>query len=212
MASTQWHEGILGIVASRLAEKYFIPTILIAVRDGFGKGSCRSIRGFDLYPGLCQCRSLLEDFGGHSMAAGLKIKTSDIDSFRESFYDIVSMHITEDNPAPELTVDCELSFDDINENFIDELETLKPFGSENPEPVFLARNIAVSDPNIVGQNHRRMILSQPGSQTQKKLNAIHFNIDPNQPVENMLEFVAFRLKWNHWNFNKSAQLVIEEIG
>jgi len=212
MASPQWHEGVLGIVASRLAEKFFKPTILITVRDGFGKGSCRSIRGFNLYPGLCQCSALLEDFGGHSMAAGIKIKTSNIDSFKESFDNIVSAYIQKENPVPELTIDCELSFDDINEHFIDEIESLKPFGSENPEPVFLAQNIAVSDPKIVGQNHRRMLLSQPGGLTQKKFNAIHFNVDSNQPAEGFLKFVAFRLKWNRWNGNKTAQIIIEEIG
>ena len=211
-ASTQWHEGILGIVASRLAERFFKPTILIAIRDGFGKGSCRSVRGFDLYPGLCRIGDLLEDFGGHSMAAGIKIKTSNIDSFIASFNDVVAETIPNDLPAPELTVDCELSFDDINENFIDEIEALKPFGSENPEPVFLARNIAVSDPNIVGQNHRRMFLSQMSSQTPKKFCAIHFNVDPQQQVDDFLEFVIFRLKWNHWNGKRTAQIVIEEIG
>ncbi len=211
MASTHWHEGILGIVASRLAERFFKPTILITVRDGFGKGSCRSIRGFDLYPGLCQCSALLEDFGGHSMAAGIKIKTSNIDSFKESFHNIVSAHMPKETPVPELTIDCELSFDDINEHFIDEIEALKPFGSENPEPVFLARNIAVSDLKIVGQNHRRMLLGQPGGLTQKKFNAIHFNVDSHQHVEGFLKFVAFRLKWNRWNGNKSAQIIIEEI-
>jgi single-stranded-DNA-specific exonuclease len=212
MASPHWHEGILGIVASRLAERFFKPTILITVRDGFGKGSCRSIRGFDLFPGLCRCSALLEDFGGHSMAAGIKIKTSDIEPFKESFYRIVSAQIQKDQLVPELTIDCELSFDDINEHFIDEIEALKPFGSENPEPVFLARNIAVSDPNIVGQNHRRMLLSQPGGQTQKKLNAIHFNVDSRQHVEGLLKFVVFRLKWNRWNGNKTAQIVIQDIG
>jgi single-stranded-DNA-specific exonuclease len=212
MASSKWHEGILGIVASRLAERFFKPTILITIRDGFGKGSCRSIPGFDLFPGLCQCYGLLEDFGGHSMAAGLKIKTSNIDSFKESFHKIVATHIQKDNLVPELNIDCELSFNDINEHFIDEIDSLKPFGSANPEPVFLARNIAVSDLKTVGQNHRRMLLSQPGSQTQKKLNAIHFNVDSHQPVERFLEFVAFRLKWNRWNGNKTAQIIIEEIG
>lgn len=212
MASPYWHEGILGIVASRLAERFFKPTILISVRDGFGKGSCRSIRGFDLYPGLCRCSSLLEDFGGHSMAAGIKIKTSDIEPFKDFFHHIVSEHMQKDHLVPELTIDCELFFDDINETFIDEIEALKPFGSENPEPVFLARNIAVTDPNIVGQNHRRMLLSQPGGQTQKKINAIHFNIDSHQHMEGFLTFVAFRLKWNRWNGSKTAQIVIEEIG
>jgi single-stranded-DNA-specific exonuclease len=146
------------------------------------------------------------------MAAGIKIKTSDIEPFKESFHHIVSEHIQKDHLVPELTIDCELSFDDINETFIDEIEALKPFGSENPEPVFLARNIAVSDPNIVGQNHRRMLLSQPGGHTQKKLNAIHFNIDSDQHMEGFLTFVAFRLKWNRWNGSKTAQIVIEEIG
>lgn len=212
LASPEWHEGILGIVASRLAERFFKPTILIAVRDGSGKGSCRSINGFDLFPGLCQCSHLLEDFGGHSMAAGIKIKPSDIDAFEESFNTIVSEHLHAAPSFPELTVDCELSFDDIHEHLIDEIETLKPFGPNNPEPVFLARNIEVSDPKIVGQSHRRMLLSQSGSRTPKKLNAIHFNIDPYENIGAFLNFIAFRLKWNRWNGHKSAQIIIEEIG
>jgi single-stranded-DNA-specific exonuclease len=212
MASSNWHEGILGIVASRLSEKFFKPTVLITVRDGFGKGSCRSIRGLNIFPCLCECRELLEDFGGHSMAAGLKIKTSNIDSFIESFHSIVATHQQNINIVPELNIDCELSFNDINEHFINEIDSLKPFGSENPEPVFIARKIAVSDPKIVGQNHRRMLLSQPGGQTQKKLNAIHFNVDSNQHINDFLEFVVFRLKWNRWNGKKTAQIIIEEIG
>jgi single-stranded-DNA-specific exonuclease len=211
LSSPHWHEGILGIVASKLAEKFFKPTVLISVRDGFGKGSCRSIPGFDLFSRLCGCSTLLDDFGGHSMAAGLKIPTANIDIFKEDFEKIVAAYLQKDNLIPEITVDCELSFDDISEHLIDEIESLKPFGCENPEPVFLARNIMVSDPQIVGQNHRRMILSQPGGRTQKKIHAIHFNIDPCRQVEGFLKFAIFRLRWNHWNGNKTAQILIEEI-
>jgi len=211
LSSPDWHEGILGIVASRLAEKFFKPTVLIAVREGFGKGSCRSIPGFDLFPGLCRCSMYLEDFGGHSKAAGLKISEADIDLFKKAFDDAVGEDLQKGRISPQLTVDYELSFDDISELLIDEIESLKPFGCENTEPLFLARNIVVSNPKIVGQNHRRMILSQTGGHTQKKIKAIHFNVDTSMEIEGFLKCVIFRLRWNHWNGKKTAQILIEEI-
>ncbi len=212
MASPSWHEGILGIVASRVTEKYFRPAILIADHNGHGRGSCRSIPGFDLFNCLCRCGSLLDDFGGHSMAAGIKIKTSNIGPFRQSFQKIFEAEIDSQKLAPELTIDCELDFDDISEFLIDELEKLKPFGAQNPEPLFLSRNIKVFEPKIVGESHRRMLLGQIGGKTGKKLNAIHFNVDPETEIDDHLDYVVFKLRWNRWNGSKTAQLLVTDIG
>ncbi len=210
LASPDWHEGVLGIVASRVAERFFSPAVLISEHNGFGKGSCRSVPGFDLFEGLCRCAPLLDDFGGHSMAAGVKIKTSNIDRFRQAFQEIFETEFRSRELVPEIDIDCELSFDDVSEFLIDELERLKPFGAHNPEPVFLARNVKVAAPKIVGETHRRMVLSQPDGQTDKLLNAIHFNIDPQTPPEEYLDYVVFKLQWNRWNGSKNAQLLILE--
>jgi single-stranded-DNA-specific exonuclease len=208
LANPEWHEGVLGIVASRVAERFFAPAVLISEKNGFGKGSCRSIPGFDLFEGLCRCAPFLDDFGGHSMAAGVKLKTSKIDRFRKAFQEIFELEFRTREFVPEIDVDCELVFDDVSEFLIDELERLKPFGAHNPEPVFLARNVKVAAPKIVGENHRRMLLSQPEGQTDKVLNAIHFNIDPETPPEEYLDYVLFKLQWNRWNGSKTAQLLI----
>lgn len=205
-----WHEGVLGIAASRLAEKYCRPVVLISIKNGMGKGSARSIPGFDLCKGFSGCSDELEGFGGHSMAAGLKIKSENIALFQNHFENIVHQTGRAEDFLPKLLIDCELAFNDISRKLIDEIEFLQPFGSSNPEPIFLARDVRVLSSSIVGEKHRRMILSQPFSKKSKTFNAIFFNIDPDRPMAKSFDKLAFRLRWNYWNGEKTAQIVIEE--
>ncbi|RZB29678.1 MAG: single-stranded-DNA-specific exonuclease [Desulfobacteraceae bacterium Eth-SRB1] len=208
----RWHEGVLGIVASRIVNKYFRPVVLIAVKNGIGKGSARSIPGFNIYKGLESCSDHLEAFGGHSMAAGLKIKAEHMDMFRENFENAVKQMTSPANFAQKISIDYELSFDDISDALINELETLKPFGTGNHEPVFMAKNIKVIDSGIVGKNHRRMVLKQSAAGgTGKTINAIHFNVDTGKNLRDNFDQMAFRLRWNHWNGKKTAQIVIEDL-
>jgi len=206
-----WHEGVLGIVASRLAKTYFRPVVLIAIKNGFGKGSARSIPGVDLYQGLLACKGCLENFGGHSMAAGLKIQTEKIDLFRGKFEDAIYRMTRPDDFVEKILIDHELELDGISEKLVDELESLKPFGIGNSEPLFSAGNIKVLTSSIVGKNHRRMVLSQPSDSTGKTINAIQFNIDTRHPLKKDLDQIAFRLRWNRWAGKKTIQMVIEEI-
>ncbi len=207
----QWNAGILGIAASRLVKKYFRPVVLIAFQNGEGKGSARSIPGFNLYNGLAACADVLEGFGGHSMAAGLKIRTSRLAIFREAFDTTVRQKTVPDDFTPILTIDHELNFDDIDAPLLNGLETLKPFGQGNPEPLFMARNITVVSSKIVGQNHRKMILNQSGQHTQKRFSAIQFNIDTCNKLPHAFDQIAFRLGWNYWNNAKTMQIQIEAI-
>jgi single-stranded-DNA-specific exonuclease len=209
--SRDWPEGVLGIVASRLAEQFFRPVVLITVRDGFGKGSARSIPGFHIYEGLCQCRDCLEDFGGHSMAAGIKLKTENIEIFSNTFDKVVKRSTVESDFIPEICIDHEIHFDDISEYLIDELSSLEPWGVDNPEPLFMAKNVAAHDCRIVGRNHRRMMLDQPKGLTGKKFSAIQFNINPETPAVGFFHRLAFRLRWNQWNGKKTVQMVIEDF-
>ena len=210
LAHPDWHLGILGIVASRVMKKYFCPVVLITTADGVGRGSARSIPGVNLYDGLCACAGDLESFGGHSMAAGLKIKTEKIDRFESKFENFVG-DITKPNDfIPKIYIDYELAFDDISKGLIDEIESLNPFGTGNPEPVFMAGNITVVSWKIVGKNHRRMLLKQSGGKTGKTFHAIHFNVNTGIPVNEDFDRIAFRLRWNRWNGRKTAQMVIEE--
>lgn len=208
----RWHEGVLGIVASRIVNKYFRPVVLIAVKNGIGKGSARSIPGFNIYKGLVSCSDHLEAFGGHSMAAGLKIKAEHLDIFQENFENAVKQMTSPANFVQTINIDYELNFDDISDALINELETLKPFGTGNHEPVFMAKNIRVMDSRIVGKNHRRMVLEQPPADGRgKTINAIHFNVDTGKNLRDNFDQIAFRLGWNHWNGKKTAQIVIEDI-
>ena len=208
----RWHEGVLGIVASRIVNKYFRPVVLIAVKNGIGKGSARSIPGFNIYKGLVSCSDHLEAFGGHSMAAGVKIKAEHMDIFRENFENAVKQMTSPDSFMQTINIDYELNFDDISDALINELETLKPFGTGNHEPVFMAKNIRVMDSRIVGTNHRRMVLKQSAAGgTGKTINAIHFNVDTGKNLRDNFDQIAFRLRWNHWNGKKTAQIVIEDV-
>ena len=211
LAQPDWHLGILGIVASRVVKKYCCPVVLITTADGVGRGSARSISGVNLYDGLCACAVDLESFGGHSMAAGLKIKTEKIERFESKFENFVGDITKPDDFIPKIYIDYELAFDDISKGLIDEIESLNLFGTGNPEPIFMARNITVVFSKIVGKHHRRMLLKQSGGNTGTTLHAIHFNANTGIPVKQGFDRIAFRLRWNRWNGRKTAQIIIEEI-
>ncbi len=211
LAHQDWHLGVLGIVAARIMQKYFRPVVLITTSAGIGKGSARSIPGVDLYKGLLACADDLENFGGHSMAAGIKIKTEKIARFQTNFENAIGNMTKPDDFIPKISIDYELDFDDIADALIDEIESLKPFGSGNHEPLFMSRNVKVASSKIVGKNHRRMLLKQASGSAGKTFNAIHFNIDPSIPLKEHFDQIAFRLRWNRWNEKKSAQLIIEEV-
>jgi single-stranded-DNA-specific exonuclease len=210
-ADNGWHPGVLGIVAARLVKKYHKPVILIAVTNGIGKGSGRSIPGYDIHAGLKTCSDLLEDFGGHSMAAGLSIKAENIPAFHKVFEATVLNTTKEEDLLPVIYIDYELDFDDITDVLLNNIERLKPFGTANREPLFMAENIEVASSKIAGGRHRRMLLKQQGSKTGRLINAIQFNIDINKPMQNHYDRIAFHVKWNRWNGSKTMQIIVEEM-
>ncbi len=209
-AHDDWHLGVLGIVASRLMKKYFRPTILITTSGGMGKGSARSIPEVDIYKGLAACASDLENFGGHSMAAGLKLKTEKIEDFQKNFENVIGTMTKPFHFIPKVLIDYELDFDDISATLIEEIELLKPFGTDNLEPLFMARNVEVESAKIVGKNHRRMRLRQDSGKINKAFNAIQFNVNKKSVLQENFDQIAFRLRWNRWDGKKTAQIVIEE--
>jgi len=207
----EWLEGVLGIVASRLVNRYGRPVILITTRDGIGKGSARSVPGFDLYRGLHECRSLLVGYGGHKMAAGLQLEVGRIDSLREQFEHVVADGAESRVVEQRLLIDGELDLDHITPEMIDALELLKPFGTGNPEPVFSARRVSVQSFHVVGKRHLRMSFTRPSSATTKGIGGIWFN-PPSLSIQTEPLFqIAFRLQWNRWNGRKTPQLVIEDM-
>ncbi|MFZ0612097.1 MAG: single-stranded-DNA-specific exonuclease RecJ, partial [Desulfobacterales bacterium] len=207
LAAEGWHEGVLGIVAARLVEQHCRPVVLISTRNGIGKGSARSIAGFNLYRGLAACADRLEDFGGHGMAAGLGIRTDNIAAFKADFQQAAGG--AECHPEPELRIDCVLDFEQITDKLIDDIDALQPFGNGNSQPLFVAGDVRIDQSRLVGGRHRRMRLRQTA--TGRSLPAIQFNIDPTRALPDRLGQIAFHLQWNRWNGKKSAQMVIQEI-
>ncbi len=205
-----WHEGVIGIMAARIAKKFFRPTILISVNDGTGKGSGRSIQGFDLFKGLSTCSDDLEVFGGHAMAAGLTIKQENIDRFKENFEQSAASMTSSQDYVRTVSIDLELNFELINDNLINELETLAPFGTGNPEPLFLAANLKIIKSFIVGESHKRLVLKQPPTGKGAVMNAIHFNPPEDAYTAETINQIAYRLRWNRWMDKKTPQLVIAE--
>jgi single-stranded-DNA-specific exonuclease len=206
-----WHAGLLGIVASRILNTYHRPVILITIENGVGKGSGRSIAGLNLYDALAACDALLEDFGGHSMAAGLKIKEENISDFQSAFENVVRLKSQTEDFIPTIKIDSELDFSAISDGLIDELESLTPYGTANPEPLFKAADVKVVSASMVGTNHRRMALRQSSAPNTPVLQAIHFNVADRKPLKNSFYQIVFRLRWNRWNSKKAVQLVIEDM-
>ena len=207
----QWHEGVLGVVASRMVEKYYRPVVLIAVKDQICKGSARSMPGIDLYDRLSACGPVLEKFGGHTMAAGLSLTYENLEAFRSRFEDSVSQSLSPHDLVPELTVDQELKFTEISELLINEIESLAPFGTGNPEPVFMTSDVRVASSKIIGGRHRRMILTQSGNSNAKKINAIQFNTQSDQSLRDAFDRIAYKIRWNRWRGTKTAQLIVEDV-
>ena len=157
LASEGWHQGVIGIVASRLVEKFHLPTIMIAIDNGEGKGSARSIPGFHLCNALKECEDLLLRYGGHKYAAGLTIEPGNIESFRDRMKDVSQDLLADEDLIAKLNIDAEIELTQIDNKFLDTLETFAPFGPQNMRPVFLTRNCEVlGQPYCVGKNHLKM--------------------------------------------------------
>jgi single-stranded-DNA-specific exonuclease len=209
LASPEWHPGVIGIVASRLVERYYRPTVLMAIDSSSsrGRGSGRSIRGFNLYEAFKTCQQSLEGFGGHRMAAGLSIKDDHVSTFAEQFEAAVRAATRPEDFIPETCIDAELSLADVTDPLLEELARLEPHGPSNPEPIFLARDVTVVSRRVVGENHLKLYLRQ-GS---RALSAIGFGM-ADAPIEAGAGIdVLFSPEHNEWNGNTSIQLRLRDL-
>jgi single-stranded-DNA-specific exonuclease len=206
------HEGVLGIVASRLIEKFYRPVILISFKKGIGKGSGRSIPGINIFDALAACSKYLDNFGGHPMAAGIQIKSEQYAQFKDAFERTVAILSKKVEPGPSLEIDYELNFDKITENLIDGLNSLQPFGPQNPEPVFYSKHIEITFSKIIGSRHLRLMVKQKNNATPStSFTAVWFNADEDLSERRYIKEIAYRLRKNYWNGSQSIQLVIEDI-
>jgi len=155
-----WHKGVVGIVASRLTETYYRPTIVLTESNGFATGSARSVPGFDLYQAIDACKDLLENFGGHMYAAGLTLKIENIPVFKEKFESVVAQTITPEQLIPQVEIDTEINLKDITPKFFRVLKQFQPFGPENITPVFITKNVIdTGEARIVGASGEHLKLN-----------------------------------------------------
>lgn len=160
LSSEGWHRGVIGIVASRIAEFFCRPTFIVSTEGEIARGSARSIPHFDIYKGLTHCREFLTDFGGHKQAAGFKLKSEDILSFEEKMNRIVNESLADKDFVPALEIDASVNLSDITFNLLREFDMLEPFGFGNPEPRLGSKGLEVFNPRVVGNNHLKMKLKQ----------------------------------------------------
>ena len=170
-----WHPGVIGIVASRIVERYYRPAIMMTTVDGVAKGSARSVAGFDIYQALKRCEDKLLQFGGHKYAAGLTVEVDRLGEFKEAFALVAKELLTTELLTPEIRIDAEIDLSDLTPKFIRVLNQFAPFGPQNMRPVFAVRNAEIlGTPRIVGNKHLRFKVRQGN----KVLDAIGFNLGP----------------------------------
>lgn len=208
-----WHKGVVGIVASRLTEKYYRPTIVLAESNGMATGSARSVKDFDVYEAIDACSDLLEQFGGHKYAAGLTLKLENLEAFQAKFEEIVCSTIQEHMLVPEIEIDAEINLDEIDPKFFRVLKQFAPFGPGNMSPVFLSKNLIDKGfVRIVGTNHLKMDLTDPEND-KISFPAIAFNQGPffDYALRKNRMDVCYCVEENEFNGNVTLQLNVKDI-
>jgi single-stranded-DNA-specific exonuclease len=208
--SEHWHKGVVGIVASRLIEHYHRPTIVLTKSGDYIAGSARSVPGFNLYEAIYECKDLLMAYGGHFAAAGLTMLPENLDAFTKRFEEVVATSIPEHLLIPEVTIDTEINFNEITENFYTIISRMEPFGPENMRPTFVARNCTdFGYSKIVKEAHLKFVVKQ----NETILNGIGFNMADKFSLlmNNKRVDIVFKIDENVWNGNKSLQLMVVDV-
>jgi len=211
LARESWHGGVIGIVASRLIEKYYRPTVMITIEDGVGKGSARSIPGFDIYQALSKCSDLLEQFGGHTYAAGMSLPAENIPEFKRRFNNVAKEMLSSEDLIPKLHINAQLELEEVDADLLFNLKKFAPFGPNNPVPSFVSRSIQLSGyPRIVGSNHLKFKVKAEN----KVIDCIGFNLgqrldrlDPNRASNQ----IVYTVEENEWAGSVYLQLHIKDV-
>lgn len=203
-----WHKGVVGIVASRLIETYYRPTVVLTQSGGVAAGSARSVPGFNLYEAIHACREFLLGYGGHFAAAGLSLLPENVEPFASRFEEVVSSTIDEQLLIPEIIIDTEVSFKDLTQGFYNIICQMEPFGPENMRPVFLAKNVADTGySKIVKEEHIRFVVKQENI----SFTGIGFNLASKFSLLSHPVDMVFTLDENEWNGNTGLQLKIIDL-
>ncbi len=207
--SEKWHKGVIGIVASRLIETYYKPTIIFSEVNGMLTGSARSIKDFDVHDAIGACGDLVIQYGGHKYAAGLTIKKESFEAFTEKFEEIVALNSTEELRTPEIEYDMELNFGDITSKFFVVLDQFKPHGPGNMVPIFRTNQLHDAGSRIVKEKHLKLMAVQKGI----KFDGIGFNMSDFYPLitKNLPFDICYSLEMNEYKGKKNLQLKVRDI-
>lgn len=209
-----WHKGVIGIVASRLIEKYYKPTLVFTKSGDVLAASARSVRGFDVYKALEACSEFIEQFGGHKYAAGLTLKPKNYQNFKNKFEEIVKNSIPEDLLIPEIRIDAEVNLSDLSPKFNRILNQFAPFGPQNMKPVFMTSDLRDNGfGKKVGADKTHLKLNLITGADKKTYNAIGFNLGEKQPLTNNGNSfkIAYTLEENYWNGISSLQFNLKDL-
>lgn len=205
-----WNKGVIGIVASRLTENYYRPTVVLTESEGKITGSARSVKGFDLYEAIYDCRDCLIQFGGHKFAAGLTMQAENVDVFIKKFEEVVSQRITDASLVPELDIDAEIEPDSINDKFFNILKQFAPFGPENMKPVFITKGFTDTGySRILKEEHLKFSVRKNGGQIMDGIGfgmAEKMNLLKTGPVD-----MVYQISENVWNGNTTLQMMVKDI-
>ncbi|BDD00341.1 single-stranded-DNA-specific exonuclease RecJ [Persicobacter psychrovividus] len=209
---SDWHKGVIGIVASRCIDKFYRPTIIMTESNRKATGSARSVNGFDVYEAISECAELLDQFGGHRYAAGLTMDIDKVDAFREKFNRIVAERITEDQLTPQLNVDRRIALNEVNYKLYNILKQMAPFGPENMTPIFVSENLKVVDrPRLLKGEHLKFKVTQDGNE--EPIEAIGFGFGQYYDlVSSGMRFrMAYSVEENTYMGRKNLQLYVKDI-
>jgi len=205
LASEGWHQGVIGIIASKAVERWYKPTAVYSIGEhGLAKGSARSIHGVDIYNIFSGFREIFEDFGGHDMASGMSIKTDRIPKFEELFEQGVSKYINAQKIQPALDIDVEVDTGEIGVKAANEISSMEPFGIDNPAPLFLCTDVKVFSKTVLKEKHLKLKL-------EKNIDAIGFNMGELHDLIGDTVNIVFRPNINEWNGLKQLQYVIVDL-
>jgi single-stranded-DNA-specific exonuclease len=209
-----WHKGVIGIVASRLIDSYYRPTIILCESNGKATGSARSVKGFNIYEAIKSCSELLEQYGGHMYAAGLTMPLENVEAFIAKFEKVVAETIDEKSLTPEIEIDAELNFADIDDKFFNILKQFAPFGPGNMRPVFLTKNVIDrGGSKVLKETHLKLdLLHRDRSKSGIAFGMAHFAEHVISYGKPSMHFdICYNIEENEWNGNKSLQLNIKDI-
>jgi len=213
VAGEGWHRGVIGLAASRIAERLYRPAIVLSTENGTAHGSARSVGDFHILRALESCADLFDQFGGHTAAAGMKLPTANIDSLRRALCDYAESEIAEENRIPELSIDARVSSGSLSIGLVRELSRMEPFGAGNPKPVLATKGLTLLvEPKVMKGRHLKLYL---GDREGRRFEAVWWD-GIERGKEQTLELgrnieVAYTLDVNSWQGSERLQLVIEDI-